>query len=161
MAKKKAKKKVGRHTKYKLRYCKALIKFFDSEPYEDREIPHYEKSGKKDKDNKPIVVWVDYKRMPNKLPTLRDFAKSIEVSTVAVYDWMKKHKAFLNAFTHAQELRKWFLIQNGLQGLYNPLFAKFTAINITDMVDKSDVEHSGSISFTEALSKAIKKDENN
>lgn len=141
----KKKKKPGRPTKYKPGYCVKLIKFFESEPYEDREIPHYDKSGNKDKKGKPVVVWIDYKRMPNKLPTLRDFAKSIGVSTVSVYDWAKKHKAFLNAFTHAQEIRKWFLIQNGLQGLYNPLFAKFTAINITDMRDKTETEVTGTV----------------
>lgn len=147
---KQAKKKNGRPTKYKPSFCEKLIKFFDSDPYEEREIPHYAKSGKKDKEGEPIVVWVDYKRMPNNLPTLRDFAKLIKVGTSSVYRWLDEKDGafqikFQDAFILAQELRKWFLIQNGLQGLYNPLFAKFTAINVTDMKDKQETEVSGTV----------------
>ncbi|MHC4241420.1 MAG: hypothetical protein ACYSU4_03385 [Planctomycetota bacterium] len=114
-----------------------LIDFFDQEPYTDVEIDHY------DKKTGEVVVWTDIRRMPNKLPTLRDFAKSIKVGVSTVYGWNDPkcgsyQKEFSDAFTHAKEIRKWFLIQNGLQGLYNPAFAKFTAINITDMRDKQD-----------------------
>lgn len=133
---------MGRPTKYKHKYCNQLVKFFDSEPYEDVEIPHYSKTGKK------RVVWTDIKRMPNKLPTLRDFAKHIGVGISSIYRWLDEkdssfHPKFRDAFICAQEIRKWFLIQNGLQGLYNPLFAKFTAINVTDMKDVSSREITG------------------
>ena len=127
-------KKRGRKTYYRKSYCQKIIDFFDIEPYEDKELPHYKGKG-----DDRILVWTDYKRMANRLPTLRNFAKSIGVSTVTVYAWPKKHEEFLNAFTHAQELRKWFIIENGLNSCYNPLFAKFTAINITNMVDKQEV----------------------
>ena len=130
MAKSK-KKRVGRPTKYRQRYGQKLIDFFDAEPYEEREIPHY-KSGE--------WVWTDYKRLPNKLPTLRDFAKKINVGVRTVYEWKDPNSGsyqeeFSRAFTLAKELRKWFIIQNGLQSHYNPLFAKFVACNITDMTD--------------------------
>ncbi len=129
--------KRGRPTKYKPEYCQKLIDFFDIEPYEDREIPHYDKNTGK------VVVWKDIKRMPNKLPTLRDFAKKIKVHISNVYDWVNPEassyqKKFHDAFIHAKEIRKWFLIQNGLQGLYPPLSFKFVAINCTDMEDKSE-----------------------
>lgn len=126
-------KKNGRPTKYKSEYCEKLIKFFDVEPYEERELPHYDKDGN--------VKWTDYKRMANKLPTLRNFAKSLKVNLSTPYEWIKKHKEFSNAFTQAQELRKWFLIENGLNGCYNPAFAIFVAKNITDMRDKQEIEH--------------------
>lgn len=140
----KSQKKAGRPTKYKSKYCDKLIDFFDQEPYQDVVIPHYDK--KKGKAGK-IVIWDDFRRVPNKLPTLRDFAKSINVSVRVVYNWVDTesktfHKEFLHAFTQAKDIRKWFLIQNGLQGLYNPLFAKFTAINVTDMSDTQEVIHS-------------------
>ncbi|GAG38158.1 unnamed protein product, partial [marine sediment metagenome] len=134
-----AKSKAGQPTKYKPEHCQALIDFFDIEPYEDREIPHY------DKKTGEIVVWTDIKRMPNKLPTLRDFAKSINVSIRAVYNWLdEKNNAFQEEFLHtfiqAKDIRKDFLIQNGLQGMYPPLTFKFVAINLTDMVDQSKTE---------------------
>lgn len=142
------------NTKYTRRYCKMLIKFFDVEPYKDIKLPHYKGKGK----NRELV-WIDFKRIANRLPTLRNFAKKIGVASSTVYLWVEKHKEFSDAFTHAKELRKWFLIENGLNGCYNPAAFKFVAVNITDMVDKSETEHTGSISFTEALSKAIRTDD--
>ncbi len=132
--KKKAKpKKRGRKSYYKKSYCQKIIDFFDVEPYQDKELPHYKGKG-----DKRELVWTDYKRMANRLPTLIGFAKHIGVGTRTVYHWVEKHEEFRHALTHAQELRKWFLIENGLNGCYNPLFAKFTAINITDMKDKTE-----------------------
>lgn len=78
--------------------------------------------------------------MPNRLPTLKNFAKEIEVAYTNVYQWIKKHKKFRHAFTQAKKIRKWFLIENGLQGMYNPAFAMFVAKNITDMKDVQKIE---------------------
>lgn len=145
MAKTKKKSKAGRKTKYKPKFCQALVDFFDVEPFTDVKIPHYEKkAGKAGK----IVVWEDIKRMPNKLPTLRDFAKLIKVHVSNIYEWLNEkskvfHPEFRDAFTQAKEIRKDFLIQNGLMGMYPPLSFKFVAINLTDMVDKSEFEHGG------------------
>ena len=134
----------GRPTKYKPEFCEEIVEFFDSEPYEDVNIPHYGKTGE--------ISWTDTKRMPNKLPTLREFAKHIEVGVSTVYDWIDEkhasyHSEFSDAFTRAKDLQKWFLVQNGLQGLYNPAFAIFTAKNITDMRDKQETEISGNITL--------------
>ena len=128
--------KTGRKSKYNKKFCQTITDYFDQEPYEDVELIHYQKDGVTKK-------WADKKRMPKKLPTLVQFAKSIGVCYATVYNWQNEehasfHKEFLEAFTRAKELQKDFLIQNGLQGLYNPLFAKFTAINITDMKDKTE-----------------------
>jgi hypothetical protein len=131
----------GRPTKYKPAYCQQLIDYFDIEPFKDIEIPHY-KNGE--------ISWIDKKRLPARLPTLRKFAKSIEISYVTVYAWIKQHKEFSNAFTHAQLIRKEFLIDNGLQGLYPPLTFKFVAVNLTDMRDK--LEHG----LDDAATKTIK-----
>lgn len=125
--------KNGRPSKYKSEFCQQLIAFFDVEPYEDKPLEHYGKDGE--------VKWTDYKRMANKLPTMRNFAKEIGVSIDTVYEWVKQHKDFSDAFTQAKDLQKWFLIENGLNNCYNPAFAIFTAKNITDMKDK--VEHTG------------------
>lgn len=133
---KNTKNKGGRPTKYKQKYCDKIIEFFSQEPYEVVELPHYQKDGK-------TLKWTDYKREPRKLPTLVQFAISINVSYPTVYNWQWEksssfHQEFLEAFTRVKELQKDFLIQAGLMGLYNPIFAKFTAINITDMRDKQE-----------------------
>ena len=137
--------KIGRPTKYKPKHCDKLIEFFDQEPYEDVEIDHYEKTkGKAGK----VVVWTDSKRVANKLPTLRDFAKTINVHVSNVYEWLNENstafqKEFRDAFMCAKGIRRDFLIQNGLQGLYPPASFKFVAINLTDMVDQSDLTSGG------------------
>lgn len=145
---------MARPTKYKPEFCDKLIEFFDVEPYEKIELPHYQADG-------VTLKWMDYKLIPQRMPTLRKFAKLISVGIRTVYEWIDRNSGsyqeeFSQAFTCAKEIRKDWLIDLGLSGLTPPLAYKFTAINVTDMVDKTDVEHSGSISFTEALSKATK-----
>ncbi|MHC4748212.1 MAG: hypothetical protein ACYS18_12995 [Planctomycetota bacterium] len=132
MAKKK-KKKVGRPTKYKKAFCNKLIEFFDAEPYEKIELPHYQADGE-------TLKWMDYKIVPARMPTLRKFAKLIKVHVSNVYEWVNIHKEFRDAFTLAKEIRKEWLIDLGLSGLTPPLAYKFTAINVTDMVDAKVVE---------------------
>lgn len=130
------KSKGGRPSTYDDSYPQKLIDFFDIDPWYDKELEHFDKDGN--------VKWCDYKRMANRLPTLRGFSKSIGVPIRTVYDWLDSkhpsfHPEFSHAFTQAKDLQKWFLIENGLNSCYNPIFAKFTAINITDMRDKIEV----------------------
>jgi hypothetical protein len=129
--------KGGRPTKYKEEYCQELIDYFDVEPWEEREIPHY-KNGE--------VSWTDIKLIPKRLPTLRRFAKSINVGISTVYDWINEkhdsyHKEFSDAFTYAKDCRKEMLIDNGLAGLSPPASFKFVAINMTDMTDQKAIDH--------------------
>ena len=136
--------KGGRPTKYKKKYCQELIEFFDIEPYEDIKVPHYQPNGK-------TIKWNDFKRMPNKLPTLVGFARHIDVCYATLFNWMDNkhasfHQEFLDIVTRiGKALQKEHLIQNGLQGLYNPQAFKFVAVNITDMVDKHDIDLSGEV----------------
>jgi len=123
----------GRSTKYEPRYCDEIIEFFNQEPYDIVKLPHYQKDGK-------TLKWTDYKREPKKLPTLIQFANHIGVCIKTIYNWIDNKSGsyqdeFLRAFTCAKKLQKDFLIQAALMGLYNPIFAKFTAINLTDMRD--------------------------
>lgn len=125
--------KRGRNTKYRESFCKILIDFFDVEPYEKIELPHYQNDGK-------TLKWMDYKLVPHRMPTLRGFAKKIKVHVSNIYEWANVNSGafqpdFRDAFTYAKEIRKEWLIDLGLSGLTPPLAYKFTAINVTDMVD--------------------------
>ena len=128
----------GRPTKYKSSFCQDILDFFNGPQYKDVTIPHYKKGE---------LAWKDIKRMPNKLPTIVEFANHIGVCYATVYDWIDPKMGsfqpeFLQAFTRARAAQKNFLIQNAIQGLYNPLFSKFVAINITDMQDQALVDNS-------------------
>jgi len=75
------------------------------------------------------------------------------VGISTVYDWLNENhrsyqKKFSDAFTHAKEIRKDFLIQNALQGLYPPATFKFVAVNLTDMRDISETELTGDLNIT-------------
>jgi len=139
MAEDKQKHAGGRPTKYKPEYCEKLIEFFDIEPWEERKIPHY-KNGE--------VVWTDIKILPVRMPTLRGFAKSIDISIRAIYNWVDlKSKTyqeeFMHAFAHAKEIRKDWLVDVGLSGSAPPASFKFVAVNVTDMTDKTEHELTG------------------
>jgi hypothetical protein len=56
---------------------------------------------------------------------------------------VKAYRDFSVAYRRAKELQKKQLINCALKGLYNAQFAQFTAINITDMRSKSDIELTG------------------
>lgn len=125
----------GAPTKYDPKYCDEIVDYFSVEPNREVQIDHFGKSGE--------VVWTDTKQVANKLPKLHEFARKIGVTQKTLHNWCEEHEEFLQAFTYAKELQKWFLIENGLNGCYNPSAYIFTAKNITDMKDKAEVENIG------------------
>jgi hypothetical protein len=145
----KAKKINGRPTKYKKDYDKLLVEFFSQEADQFINIEHF-KNGE--------VSWVDKKPVAGLLPTVVGFCKTIRINRDTFYEWVKVHKSFSDTFKWVKALQKDFLIQSGLSGRYNPIFSKFVAINLTDMVDKKEVEHSGGLSLTQILNEAGNKE---
>lgn len=137
----------GRPSKYDPKYCEEIIKYFDIEPNYEKELNHTTAKGS---------TWTDYKKWANTLPTFLGFAKKINVNGDTLVEWASarypedyedetlrgelKHPDFSAAYMRAKELQKWFLIENGLNGLYNPQFAIFVAKNITDMKDKTETD---------------------
>jgi len=119
----------GRPTKFYPEICEELIDWFDQEPWDE----------------------LNGKRIPRKLPTLIAFARAKKIGLSTIYDWIdSKHSSYQKEFSEiytqrAKEAQREVLTQNALQGLYNPVFSKFLAINITDMRDKQDIEHSGRV----------------
>lgn len=125
----------GAPSQYDPEYCQAIIDYFTVDPYYIEEINHYGKNG--------ALAWVDKKRMSNPLPKFHEFAGTIGVTHATLLNWCKSHEEFFEAYERAKELQKFFLIENGLNGCYNPSSFIFVAKNITDMKDKQEHEVSG------------------
>lgn len=138
----------GAPSKYDAKYCQEIIDYFSVEPMREVEIPHYGKDGG--------ISWTDTKQVANPLPKLHEFARKIGVTQKTLHNWCDEHEEFLQAFTYAKELQKWFLIENGLNGCYNPSAYIFTAKNISDMRDKTETEHSGELKVTPITGMVIK-----
>lgn len=147
------KNKGGRPTKFKPEFAEKLVKFFDIEPFikelSEWSKEYYKEGGIKKESEK-------FRLTPNKMPTLYRFAKSIKVDYSTVYRWAEKgewtddlesgeqppieFQEFCNAYKEAKELQKEFLINLGLAGAAPSPFAIFTAKNVTDMRDKTEVD---------------------
>jgi len=127
------KQKVGRPSKYKPEYCQAIIDFFSG--------PKSERIVKSVTTGKNEYEKTEYVTVPCELPTLAKFARKIGVNKDTVIEWTKQHKEFSDAYNDIKDLQKEFLVDNGLAGLYPPASFIFTAKNITDMRDKSEIDH--------------------
>jgi hypothetical protein len=130
-------------------YADQLIQYFDTPPNKEVMVVT---TGRNDYSKE------EPKLFANPLPSLMKFAKSIGVETHSLERWAtKRYKdkdpkidpklwgklrfpKFATAYTRAKELQKFFIIENGLNGLYNPQFAIFVAKNITDMKDKTETD---------------------
>ena len=91
----------------------------------------------------------EYETQPEDFPTLEKFARKIGVNGDTIVEWAKRFPAFSAAYNAAKDLQKEFLMDNGLAGHYPPAAFIFVAKNVTNMRDKTEVEHSGGISLTE------------
>ncbi len=122
----------GRPTSYRPEYCDQIIELFSRPPTKTRVKTIRTAKGAE------ITEEVE---VPEKLPTLIEFAHSIGVNKDTLYEWAKHHVAFSVALTRAREKAETFLVQNGLLGLYPPKSFIFVAQNYTGLRDK--VEHTG------------------
>lgn len=141
---------IGRPTKYKPEYCQAIIDYFSIPQTKQLTKTYYTKAGTTIEE--PI-------EKPNDLPFLEDFAWNIcGVPHTTMLQWVNKYPDFRIAYTRAKELQKAFMVRNGISGLYPPAAYAFTAKNITDMRDKTEIDASLSItSWSMALEPKEKK----
>ena len=144
----------GRPSKFKKRYIKDMIEFFDIEPTRKELMKTTTKNGNE--------ISNEYKLVANRFPTIVKFAKSIDVGYTTVYDWAHsgtdsylanklktnagitaaqvKQLAYLAEFSDAYKTCKSqqqdFLMDNGLIGASPASAFIFTAKNVTKMRDK-------------------------
>lgn len=146
----------GRPSKFKKKYIKELIEFFDVEPMRKELMETTTKNGGE--------VSEKFKYVPNYLPSIVRFAKKINVDYTTVWRWahsgddervaldmsnpkgvssvrikeMKHMAEFSKAYKTCKSQQKDFLIQNGLMGASPASAFIFTAKNVSKMRDKVD-----------------------
>ena len=146
--------KVGRPTKYKPRFCKDIIDYFD-QPITKEVVSKriIKKNGEEE---------VETKIVPNDLPTMEGFACMVGVHTDTLQEWKHKHKQFSVAYGQAKQMQMNIWQTNSFSGGYNPQFTIFAGKNIFGWRDKSetDITSGGQPLNVNVVSyKNLKKDE--
>lgn len=132
--------KPGRPTKYKTRYAKDLIEYFDQRPFiTEREVVYTAKDGK---------TWSKFELYPKPLRFINGFCMQIGITQETFNQWRKKYAEFSEAYTCAKALYKEHLAVCGSAGLFNANFTQFLAKNTTDWTDRTVVEHDGKVEST-------------
>lgn len=131
--------------KYKEEYADMLIEFFNKP---NTTIEYAETLNSKGEVIKRVPVV-----MPAEYPTFEAFAAKIGVTTDTLLNWCDQSHRFRHYYARAKEMQKAKLIANTLRGFYNPLFAKFEAVNNHDMSDKtnSDTSHTFSVVLSDEI----------
>ncbi len=136
--------------KYKEEYADMIIDYFGQPSTRVEYSEVLDKNGNV-KRRTPIIV-------PNEYPTFEAFAAKIGVITETLRNWCDQSPRFRHAYARAKEMQKGKLISNTLGGNYNPLFAKFEAINNHGMSDKTATDNT--VSFNIKLSDEIDEEAN-
>lgn len=129
----------GRPSKYKPKYIKEMIKFFNIEPFRVEKVITTGKNDYRKEEPKLIA---------NTFPTMERFACNINVDTDTLVEWASaknksgklKYPEFSVTYKKCKSMQKDILVANGLNGLYQSNFAIFVAKNATDMRDKQEVD---------------------
>lgn len=116
----------GRPSDYREEYVEKIIEYFDQPLYVMKK-KQIASGGRK--------VIVEEER-PNSMPTFEGFAGKIKVTHKTLLNWCKDNPEFLQAYEHCKDIQKKFIMEHGMMGNYNPGFAKFIAVNVTDLKDK-------------------------
>lgn len=131
MSKTDSPKKLGRPTKYSEEYVKKLRDYVDN--FKEMDLVTQEVASQ----GKTVAVTTLKSRG---IPTVEEFILETDICKETFYTWTKLHPDFLDAFRKLKAKQKVLLLRGGLNGDYNSGFAKFAAINCTDMKDSSHVE---------------------
>ena len=147
----------GRPSKYRKKFCKKFVEYFDVPYFVEKEITKATSSG---------VIYKTKVQVPNQLPLIEGFARSINVDPDTIVNWTKKHPDFLGAYRKAKGLQKEMLVHMSINGHYQQSYAIFLSKNITDFRDRveTDVTSGGekveSVNLTSFMENLKNKDVN-
>lgn len=117
----------GRPTKYHDGMPDLLRKFFDVELY---------KTYTEEVASQGRAVAVVKSKACN-FPTFEGFCWEYGLHHSTLLLWCTKHPNFSEAYKECKERQKTILITHALNGDYNSGFAKFLAVNVTDLKDST------------------------
>jgi hypothetical protein len=107
-----------RPTKYEPKFCINMLDFFSIDVFS--------------------IDKLNRKKL-NRFPTFERFAITIGVTHRTLQNWNKEHDDFFRAYEMCKDLQKALIIEGGMTGDYNAAFAKFVAVNVTDLRER--IEH--------------------
>lgn len=109
---------MGRHSSYRPKYCKDIVKYFITE---------------KDSGRYPVVA---------------GFATSIDVCKDTIYEWAKVYPKFSDSLRKAMGIAESLLMNKALDESWNPGFSKFLAMNnFNYLSDNQKVESNNTHNF--------------
>lgn len=129
-------KKTGAPSKYKPKYCKAIIDYFDIKPFK-------------------IVKGVE---VAESLRFTSQFARKIlKVHVGTLYKWASKYPEFGEALKAANKMQEEHLVTCALRRLFNPTFAIFSAKNMFGWRDVTEVKGSSEVTHNHFFHNVIRK----
>ena len=142
--------KAGRPSKYKKKYCKEIIEYFQKDPTREVVVEHFsQKTGQK-------IDIIEEK--PNGPPTLYGFAASIEVCHDTLNEWKTTHPEFSAAIKKAKALQADFVVHNAMTGNSPAAFSIFMMKNNHGWKDKQEIDTTLKVSgLDDKLAKGRKK----
>ena len=124
--------KRGPKSRYMAKYGPQMLKYFDKEPYELKEITTYHQDGSiKSQKQVPWAV---------SLPTFQGFAAQIGVTDDTLRNWAEEYPEFGGYYRMCKQLQEKILVTNAMMGNYNAQFATFYAKNCLGYKDKQEME---------------------
>lgn len=130
---------MGRPSKYKKKYCKAIIAYFKDAPlYQEVETEIYDK--KKDEYRTKCV------KVATLCPSFTRFAEEIGVNPDTLQEWKKNYEEFAAAYETAKHYQEEWLMNASGMGYYNAavgIMALKSNHGWTDRTDNVNTMHGG------------------
>lgn len=140
-------------SKYKEEYCDQLIDYFNQPP---TRVEYKETYFKGELTSRTPII------LPAEYPTFELFAAKLGVTTDTLKNWSEKYPRFGVCYARAKEIQFGKLTSMAVTGLYNPVYAKFEAVNNHKQKDKQEIDTSvnGSVNIdpkTKALIERVEQ----